>query len=41
VPDYDPFVVSHTVERFSLERWQADMAGVWGRVFDERHRDPA
>jgi glycosyltransferase involved in cell wall biosynthesis len=32
VPDYDPIAVSRTVERFSLERWQADMAAVWSDV---------
>jgi glycosyltransferase involved in cell wall biosynthesis len=32
VPDYDPAEVSKTVERFSLDRWQADMAAVWESV---------
>ncbi len=42
IPDYDPIAVSRTVERFSLDRWQADMAAVWGRVLAEDpdgHRD--
>lgn len=36
VPDYDPVAISRTVERFSLERWQADMASVWGDVLAAR-----
>ncbi|MGI8659222.1 MAG: glycosyltransferase [Candidatus Limnocylindria bacterium] len=36
VPDYDPVAISKTVERFSLERWQADMARVWDRVLGTR-----
>jgi len=32
VPDYDPSDVARTVERFSLERWQAAMAAVWEEV---------
>ncbi|MGH2381039.1 MAG: glycosyltransferase [Candidatus Limnocylindria bacterium] len=34
VPDYDPIVISRTVQRFSLDRWQADMAEIWARVLD-------
>ncbi len=29
VPDYDPEVIARSVERFSLERWQSEMAAVW------------
>lgn len=29
VPDYDPYVIARTVERFSLARWQAEMERVW------------
>ena len=29
VPDYDPDVVARTVDRFSLERWQAELARLW------------
>ncbi|MGQ0608110.1 MAG: glycosyltransferase [Chloroflexota bacterium] len=36
VPDYDPMVISRTVQRFSLDRWQADMAEIWARVLDAR-----
>jgi glycosyltransferase involved in cell wall biosynthesis len=32
VPDYDPVAISRTVERFSLDRWQSDMAEVWREV---------
>jgi glycosyltransferase involved in cell wall biosynthesis len=39
VPDYDPVQISHTVERFSLERWQADMAGAWSRVLADSRVD--
>jgi len=35
VPDYDPIAISETVQRFSLERWQADMASVWAKVLDD------
>jgi glycosyltransferase involved in cell wall biosynthesis len=35
VPDYDPVEISRTVERFSLERWQADMAAVWSRLLTD------
>jgi len=34
VPDYDPFTVARTVDRFSLERWQADLAAIWGELTD-------
>jgi len=30
--------ISKTVERFSLERWQSDMAEVWGEVLAREHR---
>jgi glycosyltransferase involved in cell wall biosynthesis len=32
VPDYDPFAIAPTVERFSLERWQAALARLWDEV---------
>jgi glycosyltransferase involved in cell wall biosynthesis len=32
VPDYDPDVVARTVERFSLERWQAELARIWDEL---------
>lgn len=32
VPDYDPLRIAATVERFSLERWQAAMAATWNDV---------
>ena len=36
VPDYDPRTVAATVERFSLERWQAAMARVWDELTGDR-----
>jgi glycosyltransferase involved in cell wall biosynthesis len=38
VPDYDPFALPATVERFSLERWQAAMDEVWRGVLAARGR---
>jgi glycosyltransferase involved in cell wall biosynthesis len=32
VPDYDPFAVARTVDRFSLEGWQAGLAAIWGEL---------
>ncbi|HUF07096.1 MAG TPA: glycosyltransferase [Candidatus Binatia bacterium] len=32
VPDYDPGAVAATAGRFSLNRWQASMAGAWDEV---------
>jgi glycosyltransferase involved in cell wall biosynthesis len=32
VPDYEPDAIAPTVERFSLQRWQEAMAGVWDEV---------
>ena len=32
VPDYDPFAIAPTVERYSLAAWQATMARVWDEV---------
>lgn len=29
VPEYDPQRIARTVERFSLERWQAALAAIW------------
>ena len=35
VPDYDPHAVARTVERFSLERWQASLAAIWDELATE------
>jgi glycosyltransferase involved in cell wall biosynthesis len=32
IPDYDPFAIAPTVERYSLAAWQAAMARVWDEV---------
>jgi glycosyltransferase involved in cell wall biosynthesis len=32
VPDYDPYAIAPTVERFNLEGWQAAMARLWDEV---------
>jgi glycosyltransferase involved in cell wall biosynthesis len=32
VPDYDPAAVAATAARYSLDRWQATMAGIWDDV---------
>lgn len=32
VPDYDPEAVAVTAERYSLERWQSEMARIWEEV---------
>ncbi len=32
VPDYDPFAIARTVDRFSLDRWQADLARIWDEL---------
>jgi glycosyltransferase involved in cell wall biosynthesis len=29
VPDYDPFAIARTVERYSLTAWQAAMRQAW------------
>jgi glycosyltransferase involved in cell wall biosynthesis len=29
VPDYDPEAVAATAARYSLERWQAELAAIW------------
>lgn len=36
VPDYDPFAVAATADRFGLERHWAGMAAVWDRVLVRR-----
>lgn len=36
VPDYDPFVIAGTVQRYSLSSWQAEMARLWNEVAPER-----
>jgi glycosyltransferase involved in cell wall biosynthesis len=38
VPDYDPFAIARTVERFSLERWQRDMELLWATLLEGRRR---
>lgn len=32
VPDYDPFAIARTVERYSLQRWQAALAARWDEL---------
>jgi hypothetical protein len=32
VPDYDPFAIAPTVERYSVAAWQAAMTRVWDEV---------
>jgi glycosyltransferase involved in cell wall biosynthesis len=32
VPDYEPETIARSVERFGLERWQAEMARMWDEV---------
>jgi glycosyltransferase involved in cell wall biosynthesis len=32
VPDYDPHAIASTVERYSLRRWQEDLARIWDEV---------
>ncbi len=32
VPDYDPFAIAATVDRYSLAAWQEAMAGIWDEV---------
>jgi glycosyltransferase involved in cell wall biosynthesis len=32
VPDYDPYVIAPTVERFSLADWQGAMSRIWDEV---------
>ena len=32
VPDYDPYLIAPTVERFGLAQWQARMAQIWDEV---------
>ena len=36
VPDYDPFAVAATAERFSLGRWQQEFGEVWRAVLAAR-----
>ncbi|MGH2417119.1 MAG: glycosyltransferase [Candidatus Limnocylindria bacterium] len=38
VPDYDPRGIAATVEKFSLEEWQAALAAVWDEVAPEPAR---
>ncbi len=40
VPDYDPFEIARTVERFSLARWQEEMDGVWQSLAVDREAWP-
>lgn len=38
VPDYDPFVIAATVQRYSLDAWQAALERIWGSVLvDANH----
>jgi len=37
VPDYDPYAIAATVQKFSLEAWQTRLAAVWDEVAP-RHR---
>ena len=39
VPDYDPYAVAATAQRFSLERWQASLEAIWADL-DRRRRSP-
>ena len=32
VPDYDPYAVARTAERFSLDRWQGELAAIWDEL---------
>jgi glycosyltransferase involved in cell wall biosynthesis len=32
VPDYDPYAIAPTVDRFGLSRWQQAMSDVWDEV---------
>lgn len=43
VPDYDPYEIAKSVERFSLERWQRELEQVWASIErpEERHRGRA
>ena len=36
VPDYDPATVAATAERFSLDRWQAELARIWDELSPAR-----
>jgi glycosyltransferase involved in cell wall biosynthesis len=38
VPDYDPDEIAQTVQRFSIERWQADLDSIWRGLLAKRHR---
>lgn len=39
VPDYDPYEIAKTVERFSLRRWQRELEEVWSRL-ERRRAEP-
>lgn len=32
VPDYDPYAIAPTMDRYSLERWQASMTAIWDEL---------
>lgn len=32
IPDYDPFAIARTVDRFSVDRWQAALAEIWDEL---------
>jgi glycosyltransferase involved in cell wall biosynthesis len=36
VPEYDPFAIAATVEKFSLERWQEAMDQIWSELLGRR-----
>lgn len=38
VPDYDPFALARTVERYRLSAWQAAMAAAWNTLLEQRGR---
>ena len=37
VPDWDPATIARTVDRFSVRRWQAEMARLWDEVAPVAH----
>ena len=37
IPDYDPFAIARTVERYSLRAWQDGMARVWAELAPVAH----
>ena len=39
VPEYDPYAIAPTVERYSLEAWQAALGAVWAALLREPRAD--